>query len=82
MLLNGSSRIVWGVADGFSLTLCVGLLVQVSDEFAPHLLVPSQSEGVGQQGGGVQVVQLAGHFQTVQAVLYHGVLSHHRQTQR
>lgn len=48
------------------------------DEFAPHLLVSSQSEGVGQQGGGVQVIELAGRrsLQTGQAVVDHGILSH------
>lgn len=50
------------------------------DEFAPHLLVSSQSEGVGQQGSGVQVIELASHcsLQTAQAVVDHGVLSHGR----
>lgn len=36
-------------------TLRVGPLVQVCDEFAPNLLVSSQSEGVRQQSRGVQV---------------------------
>lgn len=50
------------------------------DEFAPHLLVSSQSEGVGQQGSGVQVIELASRcsLQTGQAVVYHGILSHGR----
>lgn len=86
-----SLMVFWGekllkdaaVADGLSLTLCVGLLVQVGDEFAPHLLVSSQSEGVGQQGGGVQVVQLAGNcfLEAAQGILHHRVLLDHRQTQ-
>lgn len=61
-----------------SRTLCAGLLVQVGDEFAPHLLVSSQSEGVGQQGCGVQVVHLARHgcCQTAQTALDYRVLSH------
>jgi len=61
--------------------------MQVSDELALHLRVSGQSEGVGHQGRGVQVVQgvpgvsgvhLAGHRfpQAAQALLHHEVLQH------
>lgn len=85
MLVNESSKLLGNKDLRFHcVTPCVGSLVQICDEFAPRLLISSQSEGVGQQGGGVQVVQLAGQccLQTVQAVLYHGVLSHHRDNTR
>lgn len=45
----------------YSPTLCAGLMVQECNQFASHVLVFSQSEGVSQQGCGVQVVHLVSH---------------------
>lgn len=58
--------------------------MKASEEVALRLHVSGEGEGVGHKGGGVEVLQLAGHglLQAGQTPLNHRVLRHGPETLR